>query len=101
MDAVQLIDANGVFSTTAVDEILASSGVSRGEAYQVVSVIGPQSSGKSTLLNTLFGTTFREMVRERRREDGGSDGRDARRDGEVHGAQRVLDVIARVKQLTD
>ena len=38
----------------------AAVGVSRGGAG-VVSVVGPQSSGKSTLLNTLFGTSFDQM----------------------------------------
>ncbi|KAG2658533.1 hypothetical protein PVAP13_1KG302010 [Panicum virgatum] len=32
-----------------------------GLSYAVVSIMGPQSSGKSTLLNHLFGTNFREM----------------------------------------
>ena len=32
-----------------------------GSAYQVVAIMGPQSSGKSTLLNHLFGTKFVEM----------------------------------------
>ncbi|KAL1293130.1 hypothetical protein AAHE18_19G049900 [Arachis hypogaea] len=32
-----------------------------GQSYAVVSIIGPQSSGKSTLLNHLFCTNFQEM----------------------------------------
>ncbi|KAL0341891.1 UNVERIFIED_CONTAM: protein ROOT HAIR defective [Sesamum calycinum] len=32
-----------------------------GLSYAVVAIMGPQSSGKSTLLNHLFGTNFREM----------------------------------------
>uniref|UniRef100_A0A7N0ZXB6 Protein ROOT HAIR DEFECTIVE 3 homolog n=1 Tax=Kalanchoe fedtschenkoi TaxID=63787 RepID=A0A7N0ZXB6_KALFE len=32
-----------------------------GLSYAVVSIMGPQSSGKSTLLNHLFGTNFKEM----------------------------------------
>ncbi|QHO33446.1 uncharacterized protein DS421_9g258280 [Arachis hypogaea] len=32
-----------------------------GQSYAVVSIIGPQSSGKSTLLNQLFDTDFKEM----------------------------------------
>ncbi|KAM3272111.1 hypothetical protein ACQJBY_042352 [Aegilops geniculata] len=32
-----------------------------GLSYAVVAIMGPQSSGKSTLLNLLFGTNFREM----------------------------------------
>lgn len=33
----------------------------RGFDYNVVSIMGPQSSGKSTLMNMLFGTEFRTM----------------------------------------
>ena len=33
----------------------------RSNAYHVVSIIGGQSSGKSTLLNNLFGTSFDMM----------------------------------------
>ena len=29
--------------------------------YQVVAIMGPQSSGKSTLMNHVFGTDFQEM----------------------------------------
>ncbi|XP_029144694.1 protein ROOT HAIR DEFECTIVE 3 homolog 1 isoform X3 [Arachis hypogaea] len=32
-----------------------------GQSYAVVSIMGPQSSGKSTLLNYLFDTDFKEM----------------------------------------
>ncbi|KAF0889341.1 hypothetical protein E2562_023644 [Oryza meyeriana var. granulata] len=41
---------------------MAAAGVAGcGLSYAVVSIMGPQSSGKSTLLNQLFGTNFREM----------------------------------------
>ncbi|KAM0853068.1 hypothetical protein ACQ4PT_051332 [Festuca glaucescens] len=41
---------------------MATAGVAEcGLSYAVVSIMGPQSSGKSTLLNQLFGTNFREM----------------------------------------
>jgi GTPase Era involved in 16S rRNA processing len=33
----------------------------RGDKYHIVSIIGGQSSGKSTLLNTMFGTQFDMM----------------------------------------
>ena len=59
----QVISGDGVFSSSGADAALEAAGVVGDEAYQVVSVIGPQSSGKSTLLNVLFGTKFREMVR--------------------------------------
>ncbi|KAM7472585.1 hypothetical protein LguiA_010768 [Lonicera macranthoides] len=58
----QLIDEKGVLDdarieTFAKDVKLAECGLS----YFTVSIMGPQSSGKSTLLNHLFGTKFREM----------------------------------------
>ena len=36
------------------------------KAYHVLSIIGSQSSGKSTLLNALFGTSFEELNRKKR-----------------------------------
>ena len=36
------------------------------KGYHTISVIGSQSSGKSTLLNALFGTTFDELNRKKR-----------------------------------
>ncbi|KAL5728462.1 hypothetical protein ACHQM5_001541 [Ranunculus cassubicifolius] len=56
----QLIDGDGIFNVVGLDSAskkLAACGVN----YAVVSIIGPQSSGKSTLLNHLFGTSFKEM----------------------------------------
>ncbi|KAF4362476.1 hypothetical protein CsatB_001403 [Cannabis sativa] len=58
----QLIDGNGEFNVAGLDEFtkkvkLAECGLS----YAVVAIMGPQSSGKSTLLNHLFHTNFREM----------------------------------------
>ncbi len=44
----------GFFSENAVDHC---SNVD----YTIVAIMGPQSSGKSTLMNTVFGTTFDEM----------------------------------------
>lgn len=41
-----------------VDAFLTSSGLYEADWYAVVSIMGPQSSGKSTLLNILFGTPF-------------------------------------------
>ena len=35
-----------------------SNSIGFGKKYNTVSIIGSQSSGKSTLLNHLFGTTF-------------------------------------------
>lgn len=60
--STQLIDGDGVFNVTGIDSFIKE--VKLGEcglSYAVVSIMGPQSSGKSTLLNHLFGTNFREM----------------------------------------
>lgn len=60
--SVQLIDGQGVFKEAELNifmkdvELLGC-----GLSYAVVSIMGPQSSGKSTLLNHLFHTNFREM----------------------------------------
>ncbi|PWZ34142.1 hypothetical protein Zm00014a_032436 [Zea mays] len=60
--AVQLIDGEGEFAAAAAERFMAAAGVAGcGLSYAVVSIMGPQSSGKSTLLNQLFGTNFREM----------------------------------------
>lgn len=60
--STQLIDGDGGFNTEGVESFLKE--VKLGEcglSYAVVSIMGPQSSGKSTLLNHLFHTNFREM----------------------------------------
>ncbi|CAL4897966.1 unnamed protein product [Urochloa decumbens] len=60
--AVQLIDGEGEFACEGAERFMAAAGVAGcGLSYAVVSIMGPQSSGKSTLLNQLFGTNFREM----------------------------------------
>ncbi|KAL6622592.1 hypothetical protein ACP70R_032471 [Stipagrostis hirtigluma subsp. patula] len=60
--AVQLIDGEGEFRGESAERFMAAAGVAGcGLSYAVVSIMGPQSSGKSTLLNQLFGTNFREM----------------------------------------
>uniref|UniRef100_A0A1D1Z3X6 Protein ROOT HAIR DEFECTIVE 3 homolog n=1 Tax=Anthurium amnicola TaxID=1678845 RepID=A0A1D1Z3X6_9ARAE len=60
--SIQLIDGDGTFNSSGLGSLtnainLAESGLS----YAVISIMGPQSSGKSTLLNHLFHTNFREM----------------------------------------
>eukprot|EP01025_Chloroclados_australasicus_P021685 TRINITY_DN2272_c1_g1_i2.p1 TRINITY_DN2272_c1_g1~~TRINITY_DN2272_c1_g1_i2.p1 ORF type:complete len:863 (-),score=113.96 TRINITY_DN2272_c1_g1_i2:497-2974(-) len=61
-DTVQLVSGEGTISKEDIDEYMAQQGlVSAGVNYQVVAIMGPQSSGKSTLLNNLFGTDFKEM----------------------------------------
>ncbi|PNT62369.1 hypothetical protein BRADI_4g02450v3 [Brachypodium distachyon] len=61
-EAVQLIDGEGEFAAESAERFMAAAGVAGcGLSYAVVSIMGPQSSGKSTLLNQLFGTKFNEM----------------------------------------
>ena len=51
---VQLVDADGGFHASDLSALAAATGLaSAGRGYQVVAVMGPQSSGKSTLLNAL------------------------------------------------
>ncbi|CAH1447205.1 unnamed protein product [Lactuca virosa] len=60
--STHLIDGDGSFNATGLDKFMKE--VKLGEcglSYAVVSIMGPQSSGKSTLLNHLFHTNFREM----------------------------------------
>uniref|UniRef100_M4EF29 GB1/RHD3-type G domain-containing protein n=1 Tax=Brassica campestris TaxID=3711 RepID=M4EF29_BRACM len=60
--STQLIDGDGTFNVTGVDHFIKEVKLEEcGLSYAVVSIMGPQSSGKSTLLNHLFGTNFREM----------------------------------------
>lgn len=60
--ATQLIDGDGVFNLTGLDNFIKTSNMANtGLSYAVVAIMGPQSSGKSTLLNHLFHTSFREM----------------------------------------
>ncbi|KAG5248636.1 protein ROOT HAIR DEFECTIVE [Salix suchowensis] len=60
--SAHLIDGDGTFNDTGLEQLIKE--VKLGEcglSYAIVSIMGPQSSGKSTLLNHLFGTNFREM----------------------------------------
>lgn len=60
--STHLIDGDGAFNVSGVENFAKS--VKLGECglnYAVVSIMGPQSSGKSTLINNLFHTNFREM----------------------------------------
>ncbi|KAL9235461.1 hypothetical protein vseg_010219 [Gypsophila vaccaria] len=60
--STQLIDGDGNFNVTGIDKFLKGVKLAEcGLSYAIVSIMGPQSSGKSTLLNHLFGTNFREM----------------------------------------
>lgn len=56
------MDGDGTFNVNGLKKLLKKVGLAeRGFSYTIVSIMGPQSSGKSTLLNHLFGTTFKEM----------------------------------------
>ncbi|EXB75127.1 Protein ROOT HAIR DEFECTIVE 3-2-like protein [Morus notabilis] len=60
--ATQLIDRNGEFNVAGLEDFMKKVKLAQcGLSYAVVAVMGPQSSGKSTLLNHLFHTNFREM----------------------------------------
>ncbi|RZC60407.1 hypothetical protein C5167_022163 [Papaver somniferum] len=56
--STQLIDGNGVFNATGFENFMETVNISE---CGVVAIMGPQSSGKSTLLNYLFHTNFKEM----------------------------------------
>ncbi|PPD78422.1 hypothetical protein GOBAR_DD24649 [Gossypium barbadense] len=60
--SVQLIDGDGSFNDIGIESFIKEVKLHEcGLSYAVVSIMGPQSSGKSTLLNDLFYTNFREM----------------------------------------
>ncbi|XP_058197059.1 protein ROOT HAIR DEFECTIVE 3 homolog 2 isoform X2 [Rhododendron vialii] len=60
--STQLIDGNGEFNVTGLHNFMKTAKLADlGLSYAVVAIMGPQSSGKSTLLNHLFSTNFREM----------------------------------------
>ncbi|KAI4354129.1 hypothetical protein L6164_003026 [Bauhinia variegata] len=60
--AFQLIDGDSNFKSTTLNDFANEVNLyERGRSYAVVAIMGPQSSGKSTLLNHLFQTKFREM----------------------------------------
>ncbi|XP_042480872.1 protein ROOT HAIR DEFECTIVE 3-like [Macadamia integrifolia] len=60
--STHLIEGDGTFNVTGLDNFTKEVNLGAcGLSYAVVSIMGPQSSGKSTLLNHLFRTNFREM----------------------------------------
>ncbi|KAK4395123.1 protein ROOT HAIR defective [Sesamum angolense] len=60
--STHLIDGDGAFNAVGIDKFMKEVKLAEcGLSYAVVAIMGPQSSGKSTLLNHLFGTNFREM----------------------------------------
>lgn len=61
-DLLQIVDGSGEIHGESVQEFIKHTGVEdSGVDYSVVSIMGPQSSGKSTLMNYVFGTRFDEM----------------------------------------
>ena len=61
LQQLQLISPNGDMMG-GVNTYLHKLGLSKiGKSYHFVSIVGCQSTGKSTLLNKLFGTTFSTM----------------------------------------
>ncbi|KAG2501180.1 hypothetical protein HYH03_000995 [Edaphochlamys debaryana] len=61
-EIVQVINGDGQFEDGAVQQFVEQNGIAYAKTnYQVVAIMGPQSSGKSTLLNYVFGTSFTMM----------------------------------------
>lgn len=59
---VQLIHEDGCLDRRTAERHFAQSGLaSAGLSYRIVGIVGPQSSGKSSLLNSLFDTSFSVM----------------------------------------
>ncbi|XP_044508554.1 protein ROOT HAIR DEFECTIVE 3 homolog 2-like [Mangifera indica] len=60
--SVQLISSNGDLNVDGLENFVRATNLpDRGLSYSVVAIMGPQSSGKSTLMNHLFYTNFKEM----------------------------------------
>jgi hypothetical protein len=57
----QIIGEDGVLAWNLESQIAATGIANLATPYHVVAIIGPQSSGKSTVLNSLFGTCFQVM----------------------------------------
>ncbi len=51
---MQLVDAEADYNTDGMQAFAAQSGLENcGQDYQIIAVMGPQSSGKSTLMNAV------------------------------------------------
>ncbi|KAI3806833.1 hypothetical protein L1987_22748 [Smallanthus sonchifolius] len=60
--STHLIEGDGTFNAEGLDNFIKQVKLAEcGLSYAVVAIMGPQSSGKSTLLNNLFHTNFKEM----------------------------------------
>jgi hypothetical protein len=66
-DMIQIIDEDGGWVEGLGDKLGKWNFHNKGFDYWVVSILGCQSSGKSTLLNLLFGTKFQVMDSQRGR----------------------------------
>ena len=56
-EILQVVNGDGEFNADGVTDFIHTSGVeTAGVDYTVVAIMGPQSSGKSTLLNNLVRT---------------------------------------------
>lgn len=61
-EILQIVDDTGTYNVEGVQKFLKTWSIENaGTDYLVVAIMGPQSSGKSTLLNHAFGTGFKEM----------------------------------------
>ncbi|GAB2228010.1 hypothetical protein Droror1_Dr00009839 [Drosera rotundifolia] len=59
---IQLIDRTGNFDVAGMERFSRENELAQcGLSYGIVAIMGPQSSGKSTLLNHLYDTDFKEM----------------------------------------
>jgi len=65
---IQIIDEHGNLKEDFKHKIKETDLVKFGKDYHIVSIIGNQSTGKSTLLNRVFGTTFDVMDASRVRK---------------------------------
>lgn len=61
-EVVQVVDENGVFNDQLEGFVQSSEVGTSGRDYQIVAITGPQSSGKSTLMNVLV-RLFQEPLR--------------------------------------
>ncbi|KNC83852.1 hypothetical protein SARC_03909 [Sphaeroforma arctica JP610] len=70
LDLVQIVQEDYSFNPTCKDQMEKFSGnfYASGLDYNVVSILGPQSGGKSTLLNLLFNVNFKVMDEEHRQQ---------------------------------
>jgi len=65
---IQIIDEHGNLKEDFKQRVKDTDIAKFGKDYHIVSIIGNQSTGKSTLLNRVFGTTFDVMDASRVRK---------------------------------